>query len=246
MSQIQSHGTERDLHKDCEAHKFGFGIALVVLATMKLFAKHALKSVVGNSTTSQSGLGFGCMGITAFYGATMPDADALVLLKGVYDTGCRHFDTAEIYAAGDKYNEAILGEFFQTVPRDSFSVATKYYPKEDSAHVYSYDTVKSCLLASLKRLKLDYVDLYYAHRVFTLEGGKTFAKAAQRLKEEGLIREIGLSEVSGKWLREIYNDGAPIDAVQQEWSLLTRSLESELVPVCKELDVPIVAYRYVL
>jgi aryl-alcohol dehydrogenase-like predicted oxidoreductase len=166
-------------------------------------------------------------------------------LKGVYDTGCRHFDTAEIYAAGDKYNEAILGEFFQTVPRDSFSVATKYYPKEDNAHVYSYDTVKSCLLASLKRLKLDYVDLYYAHRVLTLEGGKTFAKAAQRLKEEGLIREIGLSEVSGKWLREIYNDGAPIDAVQQEWSLLTRSLESELVPVCKELDVPIVAYRYV-
>jgi aryl-alcohol dehydrogenase-like predicted oxidoreductase len=211
---------------------------------MKLFAKHALNSVVGNKT-SQSGLGFGCMGITAFYGATMPDSDALVLLKGVYDTGCRHFDTAEVYAAGDKYNETILGEFFQTVPRDSFTVATKYYPKEDNDSVYTYETVKNCLLASLKRLQLDYVDLYYAHRVLTLEGGKTFAKAALRLKEEGLIREIGLSEVNGKWLREICQDGAPIDAVQQEWSLLTRSLETELVPVCKELDIPIVAYRFV-
>jgi aryl-alcohol dehydrogenase-like predicted oxidoreductase len=183
------------------------------------------------------------MGITAFYGATMPDDEALKLLKGVYNTGCRHFDTAEIYATGDKYNESILGEFFKTVPRDSYTVATKYYPKKDDPTLYTYDGVKASLQASLKRLQLDYVDVYYAHRVLTLEGGLLFGETAKRLKEEGLIKEVGLSEVSGDWLRQIHTKACPIDAVQQEWSLLTRNLESELVPVCKELDIPIVAYR---
>jgi len=171
----------------------------------------------------------------------MPDDKALELLTSVYEAGCRHFDTAEIYAAGDKHNEAILGKFFQTVPRDSFSVATKYWPQGDNA--YEYDVVKKSITASLARLQLDYVDLYYAHRVLSLEGGLKFAATAKRLQEEGLIKEVGLSEVSGKWLKEIYTKGGcRIDAVQQEWSLLTRSLEEELVPVCKELDITIVAY----
>lgn len=185
------------------------------------------------------------MGITAFYGASMPDADALVLLRGVYDAGCRHFDTAEVYAAGGKFNEAILGEFLQTVPRDSYSVATKYYPKGSSndPNLYAYDTVKQALVASLARLQLDHVDLYYAHRVLSLEGGLMFGETAKRLKEEGLIKEVGLSEVSGKWLREIHTKACQIDAVQQEWSVMTRNLEHELVPVCKELGIPIVAYR---
>ena len=96
-------------------------------------------------------------------------------------------------------------------------------------------------MQSLERLQLDHVDLYYAHRVLSLEGGLQFAATAKRLKEEGLIKEIGLSEVSGSWLKEIYKV-CPIDAVQQEWSLLTRNLEDELVPVCHELDVTVVAY----
>lgn len=209
---------------------------------MKLFPKLALASTVGTDN-HQSGLGFGCMGMTAFYGEAMSDGEALQLLKAVYDLGCRHFDTAEVYAAGDKHNETILGEFFRTVSaRDSFTVATKYYPKGGDDD-YEYDAVKRSLLASLQRLQLDYVDLYYAHRVLTLEGGLKFAATAKRLKEEGLIKEVGLSEVSGKWLKEIHTKGCPIDAVQQEWSLLTRNLEEELVPVCKEFGIPIVAYR---
>jgi len=198
--------------------------------TTKLFTKHALKSVVDHQS-----LGFGCMGITAFYGSSLADDAAHTLLRQVYDAGCRHFDTAEVYATNDKYNETVLGSFFQSVPRDSFTVATKYWPSGDD--MYEYDAVKK----SLERLQLDYVDLYYAHRVMSLEGGKKFAESAKRLKEEGLIKEIGLSEVSGKWLKEI-NKVTPIDAVQQEWSLLTRNLEDELVPVCRELDVAIVAY----
>lgn len=204
---------------------------------MKLFSKFALHSAVGSGKSS--GIGFGAMGVTAFYGDAMPDDDAMHLLRTVYDAGCRHFDSAEVYATKDKHNEAVLGQFFQTVPRDSYSIATKYWPKGDDK--YEYDAVKKSLLKSLERLQLTYVDLYYAHRVMSLEGGLKFAATAKRLKEEGLIKEVGLSEVSGKWLKQI-NEVCPIDAVQQEWSLLTRNLEDELVPVCKELGVTIVAY----
>jgi len=203
---------------------------------MKLFSKFALPSVLGSG---ESRIGFGCMGITAFYGDPIPDEQAMNLLRTVYDAGCRHFDSAEVYATSDKHNEAVLGQFFQTVPRDSYSIATKYWPQGDDK--YEYDAVKKSLLKSLERLQLTYVDLYYAHRVMSLEGGLKFAATAKRLKEEGLIKEVGLSEVSGKWLKQI-NAICPIDAVQQEWSLLTRNLEEELVPVCKELDVTIVAY----
>lgn len=209
---------------------------------MKLFTEDVLKA---SSTTGdnkhQSGLGFGCMGITAFYGEAMEDMPALELLKSVYDAGCRHFDTAEVYATKTKHNEEVVGKFLQIVPRDTYTVATKYWPDDKDENVYSYESVKKSLTASLKRLQLDYVDLYYAHRVRSLEGGKKFAETAKRLQEEGLIKEIGLSEVSGKWLKEIYSVH-PIDVVQQEWSLLTRNLEEELAPVCKELGVTIVAY----
>ncbi|CAJ1960648.1 unnamed protein product [Cylindrotheca closterium] len=205
---------------------------------MKLFASKALPT-----SSPGSGIAFGCMGISAFYGTPMEDTKALELLKGVYDRGCRHFDTAEIYATkGYKPNEAILGEFFQTVPRDSFTVATKYMPSSGNPSVYEYEDVKAHLEASLKKLQMESVDLYYAHRVLSVEGGIKFVKAAKKLKEEGMIKEIGLSEVSGSWLKKICQEAGPVDAVQQEWSLLTRTLEADLVPACKELDVTIVAY----
>lgn len=205
---------------------------------MKLFSTFAKTSTLH----PDAGLGFGCMGITSFYGAAMELPDAMALLKTVYDEGCRHFDTAEAYGNDDpaKHNEVYLGRFFRTVPRDSYSVATKFWPTGTDC---GYDVVKEHLLASLKRLDLDCVDLYYSHRITSVEGGVNFVKAAQRLKEEGLIKEIGLSEVSGAWLERIAREsGVEVDAVQQEWSVLTRSLEDELVPVCRRLGVAIVAY----
>uniref|UniRef100_A0A7S3L109 NADP-dependent oxidoreductase domain-containing protein n=1 Tax=Amphora coffeiformis TaxID=265554 RepID=A0A7S3L109_9STRA len=202
---------------------------------MKLFAKFAKTNP---SVHPSSGLGYGCMGITSFYGDAMEEEAAVTLLKTVYDQGCRHFDTAEMYRNDDptKHNEIYLGKFLKTVPRDSYSVATKFWPGE-----CNYATIKEHLQQSLERLQLEYVDLYYCHRVTSLESGIEFAKAAKKLKEEGLIREVGLSEVSGKWLEQIHA-AASIDAVQQEWSILTRSLEDGLVPVCKKLDIAVVAY----
>jgi aryl-alcohol dehydrogenase-like predicted oxidoreductase len=211
---------------------------------MNVITANVLKSVVADD--NGSGLGYGCMGITAFYGESMADNNAMELLQAVYDSGTRHFDTAEIYQQNGKYNETIIGKFFKerNIPRDSYTIATKYWPVGTDQD-YEYDLVKERLVQSLQRLQLDYVDLYYAHRVSSLENGKKFSRTAQRLKDEGLIKTIGLSEVSGKWLEEIYAVH-PIDAVQQEWSIMTRSLETELVPVCKKLGVVIIAYRYVL
>lgn len=200
------------------------------------------------SSTGEGGVGFGCMGITAFYGDAMSDDDAIALLSFVYEKGCRHFDTAELYksgnpmeeAEGDIWNEKQIGLFLKTVPRDSFTVATKYFPYKYEGKC-DYDTVSASLRKSLDRLGLEYVDVYYCHRITSLEGALEFVASAQKLKEEGLIRGIGLSEIIGSWLRKC-NDVAPIACVQQEWSLLTRNLEEELVPVCAELGIVVVCY----
>mmetsp|Transcript_18877 Transcript_18877/g.58136 ORF Transcript_18877/g.58136 Transcript_18877/m.58136 type:complete len:342 (+) Transcript_18877:111-1136(+) len=202
---------------------------------------------LGKPSVAGSGwLGYGAMGLTAFYGEPVSDEHAFEVLKSAYDGGCRHFDTAEVYKSGkmgeyadtDVYNEAVVGKFLATVPRDTFTIATKYWPRDEAC---DYETVKAACEASLKRLGLPYVDLYYTHRVLSLEMAKNFAVAAKKLKEEGLIKNIGYSEITGAWLKECHAI-APVAAVQQEWSLITRSLETELVPACADLGVTVVAY----
>eukprot|EP00746_Dinoflagellata_sp_MGD_P022845 gnl/MRDRNA2_/MRDRNA2_153474_c0_seq1.p1 gnl/MRDRNA2_/MRDRNA2_153474_c0~~gnl/MRDRNA2_/MRDRNA2_153474_c0_seq1.p1 ORF type:complete len:342 (+),score=61.80 gnl/MRDRNA2_/MRDRNA2_153474_c0_seq1:101-1126(+) len=209
--------------------------------------------VLGGTLEEKSGIGFGCMSASGQYSNGVPlDADtSFNLFKTVYDQGCRHFDTAEVYRSGGHkadrkatddtvYNESQLGVFFASVPRESFTVATKFGPWQHDRK-FDYETVKASLQASLQRLQLSYVDLYYAHRAFSKEDAVQFATSAKKLVEEGLVKNVGLSEVSGDWLRSA-NAVHPICCVQQEWSLLTRDLEESLVPACRELGVGIVAY----
>ncbi|KAJ8599410.1 hypothetical protein CTAYLR_007977 [Chrysophaeum taylorii] len=215
------------------------------MSTKNMFAQSSLAAA---SSEGNGGVGFGCMGVTAFYGDAMSDEAAIELFKCVYDNGCRHFDTAEIYKTGDplkdapedEWNEKQLGLFLRTVPRESFTVATKFMPYKYEAKC-DYETVKGALLNSLERLGLEYADLYYCHRIPSLEAALEFTASCKKLQEEGLIKHIGLSEIIGAWLRKCY-EVAKIAAVQQEWSLLTRNHEAELIPVCKELDVAVVAY----
>jgi len=189
------------------------------------------------------------MGMTAFYGDPIPDKDCLALLQTVYDAGCRHFDTAEIYKTGnpfadgeeDLYNETVLGNFLKTVPRESYTVATKFFPSKYGSKC-DYETVKKALEASLHRLGLAYVDLYYIHRIPSLEAAMEFARSCKKLKEEGLIRAMGVSEMKGSWVKKVHREVFPIDAVQQEWSLVTRNLEQDLVPICQEEGIVLVAY----
>lgn len=188
------------------------------------------------------------MGITAFYGDPMAPEASLQLLHGVQQefkqknsSALPHYDTAEVYKTGnpfvdneaDLYNEQVLRPFFASIPRDSFTVATKFMPGKYGG-ACDYDTVKGALERSLGRLGLAYVDVYYCHRIPSLDAGLAFAESCKRLVSEGLMRHTGLSEINGRWLRQAHAI-TPIIAVQQEWSLMSRSLEAELVPACAEL-----------
>lgn len=207
--------------------------------------------VLGGTLEERSGIGFGCMSVSGQYsdGVPLDERTAFDLFKGVYDAGCRHFDTAEVYKSGllnappsddTVYNETQLGRFLATVPRNSFTVATKYMTLAHG-NQSDYESVRGALLASLSRLGLEYVDLYYSHRVLSCEDGEEFAGSVKRLISEGLVKNLGLSEVPADWLRRAHAVH-PVCCVQQEWSLLTRNLEESLVPTCRELGVGIVAY----
>ena len=196
-------------------------------------------------------VGLGCMSVSGQYdnGVPLLPAAAFELFEGVYNAGCRHYDTAEVYYSGEfgkppahdaVFNESQLGEFLQTVPRDSFTVGTKYAPWLRKGRG-DYQSVKAALLASLKRLRVDYVDIYYSHRVPSQEYGIEFVTSAYRLQQEGLIKSIGLSEVPVGWLRAAHSVH-PVSFIQQEWSLLTRGIEEELLPTCRDLGICIVAY----
>ena len=196
----------------------------------------------GKMAVAGSGaLGFGAMGLTAFYGEALSDEAACDVLKACYEGGCRHFDTAEVYKSGENYNERVVGKFLKTVERESYTVATKYMPSLWSEDCSDFEKVRASLVASLERLGLDYVDLYYAHRVMSLEMALNFAECGKKFIKEGLVKRIGYSEITGDWLKKCHAV-TPVACVQQEWSLITRSLEDELVPVCRDLGITIVAY----
>lgn len=191
-----------------------------------------------------SKVGFGCMGMTAFYGPPLDDEQALVLLREVYKAGCTHFDTAELYRAGKpyKYNESVVGRFVREVPRDSLTVATKFMPPLHK-NKCDFDTVNAALDASLQRLGLSFVDVYYCHRMPpSLAALQEWMRSVSRLVALGKVKYVGLSEVSPSLLRAAYQI-FPISCIQQEWSLATRgAIEEALVPLCRELKIGIVCY----
>ena len=192
--------------------------------------------------------GFGCMGMTAFYGPAMANSDGVALLQAVHSAGCTHFDTAEAYQQFGgaiegtfHFNEELVGTFLRTLPRESYTIATKFAPRLHQGKC-DYETVSAAVDASLARLGLEAVDLYYCHRPpETVELLEEWMASIARVVASGRVRHVGLSEVPPSWLRRAHAVHA-VACVQQEWSLLTRNLEKELVPTCVELDVGVVAY----
>jgi aryl-alcohol dehydrogenase-like predicted oxidoreductase len=201
---------------------------------------------LGSTGLEVSPMGFGAMGITAFYGPPMEDEAAVALLTRVYNTGFTHFDTAEVYqgktAEGvQKYNEEQLGNFLRTLPRQSFTVATKFLPQVHGGKC-DLATVTAAVDASLAKLGLQYVDLYYCHRMpATLEDAEEWMRSMKAIVASGKVKHVGLSEVGMDWLRRMHAIH-PVACVQQEWSLLTRNLEDTVLPVYKELGIGVVAY----
>lgn len=191
--------------------------------------------------------GMGVMSITAFYGDPIPDEDAVSLIQNAVESGCTFFDTAEAYVAEHPvtkkllWNEEILGKAVATIGRDKVEIGTKFGGQSAMTGPASGDHMKQACHAALKRLQTDTVDLYYLHRVDKNVPIEETVVTMGELVREGAVKHIGLSEASPELIRRAHAV-FPITCVQQEWSLYTRDLEEDIVPVCKELGIGIVPY----
>ncbi|XP_027353279.1 probable aldo-keto reductase 1 isoform X2 [Abrus precatorius] len=198
---------------------------------------------LGRQGLEVSKLGFGCMGLSGVYNDPVPDEVAISLIKHAFTKGITFFDTADVYGA--QGNEVLLAKALKDLPRDQIQIATKFgIVRMESNNVIvngSPEYVRSCCEGSLHRLGVNYIDLYYQHRVDTTVPIEDTMGELKKLVQEGKIRYIGLSEASSDTIRRAHAVH-PITAVQMEWSLWTREIEQDIVPLCRELGIGIVPY----
>lgn len=197
---------------------------------------------LGRSGLSASAIGLGCMGMSEFYGPS-DDEQSLATLAAALDLGINFFDTADMYGVG--HNERLLGRFLKG-RRDRIILATKFGnvrgPNGERLGVSGTpDYVRSACDASLERLGIDTIDLYYQHRVDPKTPIEETVGAMKGLVEAGKVRFLGLSECSVATLRKAHAVH-PITAVQIEYSLWSRDPEEDMLAVCRELGVAFVAY----
>jgi aryl-alcohol dehydrogenase-like predicted oxidoreductase len=186
------------------------------------------------------------MGMSAFYGtaADRDDAESIRVIHHALDTGVTLLDTADIY--GPQTNEVLVGRAIAD-RRNKAIVATKFGIMYDPAHPERRganghpDYVRACCEASLKRLGIDTIDLYYQHRVDKSVPIEDTVGAMSQLVTEGKVRFLGLSEAGPTTLRRAHVVH-PISALQSEWSLWTRDWEEDAFPVARELGIGIVPY----
>ncbi|KAJ0966426.1 hypothetical protein J5N97_027564 [Dioscorea zingiberensis] len=198
---------------------------------------------LGSQGLEVSKLGFGCASLSGIYNAPLPEEDGIRILKHAFNKGITFFDTADVY--GPHTNEILIGKALKQLPREKIQLASKFgILKYDSDSVVvngSPEYVRASCEASLRRLDVDYIDLYYQHRVDKTVPIEDTMGELKKLVEEGKVKYIGLSEASSDTIRRAHAVH-PITAVQMEWSLWTREIEPEIVPLCKELGIGIVAY----
>ncbi|XP_050115761.1 perakine reductase-like isoform X3 [Malus sylvestris] len=198
---------------------------------------------LGTQGLEVSKLGFGCMGLSWI---NSPDAEneGISVIKHAFSKGITFFDTADMYGT-DHSNEILVGEALKEMPREKVQLATKFgvvgigHGRIEVRGDPEY--VRSCCEASLKRLGVDYIDLYYQHRVDQSVPIEDTMGELKKLVEEGKIKYIGLSEASPDTIRRAHAVH-PITAIQMEWSLWTRDIEEEIVPLCRERGIGIVPY----
>jgi aryl-alcohol dehydrogenase-like predicted oxidoreductase len=194
------------------------------------------------SILSVSEIGLGCMGMSEFYGPT-DDAQSLATLERAFELGVTHYDTADMYGGG--HNESLLSGFLAG-KRDRVTIATKFgIVRQPGEYARRIDTspayVAQACDASLKRLGVETIDLYYAHRLNPDIPVEDTVGAMADLVKAGKVRALGLSEVSAATLRRAHAVH-PIAAVQSEYSLWTRDMEDAVLPACRELGISLVAY----
>ena len=204
------------------------------------------KRKLGNSNLEVSALGLGCMGMSFGLGPAIDPKDGIALIRAAVDRGVTFFDTAEVY--GPFANEELVGEALAPV-REQVIIATKFGFNIDAGGTQHQnpplnsrpDHIKQVAEASLKRLKTDYIDLFYQHRVDPNVPMEDVAGAVRDLIQEGKVRNFGLSEAGVEAIRRAHAV-QPVSALQSEYSLWWREPESEILPTLEELGIGFVPF----
>ncbi|MDX3836279.1 aldo/keto reductase [Streptomyces europaeiscabiei] len=192
---------------------------------------------------SVSAIGLGVMGMSQSYGPNPGDrTDMIAVLRGAVDRGVTFFDTAEVY--GPYVNEELLGEALAPV-RDHTVIATKFGFRIENGAPAGLDSrpeqIRAVATASLERLRIETLDLFYQHRVDPQVPIEDVAGTVGELVQEGKVRCFGLSEASAQTIRRAHSVH-PVTAVQSEYSLWTRDPEAEVLPTCAELGIGFVPF----
>jgi len=203
------------------------------------------KRKLGNSNLEVSAIGLGCMGMSTSYGPPKDKQEMVSLLRAAVERGITFFDTAEVY--GPFINEELVGEALAPV-RDQVVIATKFGFKLDPTGEKAGvgldsrpEHIKEVAESSLKRLKIDAIDLFYQHRVDPDVPIEDVAGAVKDLIQEGKVKHFGLSEAGVQTIRRAHAV-QPVTALQNEYSLWTRTPEKEVLPALEELGIGFVPF----
>ena len=203
------------------------------------------KRKLGKSNLEVSALGLGCMGMSFSYGPPADTKEMVALIRAAVDRGVTFFDTAEVY--GPFTNEELVGEALAPV-RDRVVIATKFgfnlNPDGSPGWVglnSRPERIRQVADASLKRLRTDVIDLFYQHRVDPDVPIEDVAGTVKELIREGKVKHFGLSEAGVQTIRRAHAV-QPVTALQNEYSLWTRTPEKEVLPTLEELGIGLVAY----
>lgn len=198
---------------------------------------------LGSQGLEVSRLGFGCGGLSGIYNLPLTHEEGISVIKQAFSRGITFFDTSDVYGENND-NEIMIGKALKQLPRAEIQLATKFGLMLENGQIGvkgTPDYVRKCCEGSLKRLGVDYIDLYFQHRVDTSVPIEETMGELKKLADEGKIRFIGLSEASVDTIRRAHAV-YPITAVQMQYSLWCRDIEDDIIPLCRELGIGIVTY----